>query len=155
MYLKVSIYKEKLEKNYRMMFLPSGRNEEKMILTKDYGVVSYLSEKYAEKIGELILFALSQSDEGKIEEIADVKFRRKFFVNTNRIDYKYNMISFIYYQGYYYLKMNIKDKTEYLLDEEKYDNKFNHTFKEKPKNKELGEKVMEMFKYKEKYDNAY
>ena len=65
MYLFVDIYKEKKEKDYRMIILPSGRSKIGLVQTKDYGIVSYLGKGEEGKIGELVLWALEQSDEKK------------------------------------------------------------------------------------------
>ena len=43
-YLFVDIYKEKKEKDFRMIILPSGRNKIGLIRTKDYGIISYLAK---------------------------------------------------------------------------------------------------------------
>ena len=48
-----------------MIILPSGRSKIGLIRTKDYGIVSYLGKGEEEKIGELALWALEQSDEKK------------------------------------------------------------------------------------------
>lgn len=42
MIVSVSIYKEKKEKDFRMIILPSGRSEIGLIQMKDYGIISYL-----------------------------------------------------------------------------------------------------------------
>ena len=43
-YLFVDIYKEKKEKDFRMIILPSGRSKIGLIRTKDYGIISYLAK---------------------------------------------------------------------------------------------------------------
>ena len=65
MLILVAIYKEREEKDYRMILVPSGRSEIGLIRAKDYGIVSYLGKGEEEKIGELVLWALEQSDEKK------------------------------------------------------------------------------------------
>ena len=42
MYIFIRIYKEKKEKDFRMIILPSGRSEIGLIQMKDYGIISYL-----------------------------------------------------------------------------------------------------------------
>ena len=76
-YLFVDIYKEKKEKDYRMIILPSGRSKIGLIRTKDYGIVSYLGRGEEEKIGELVLWALEQSDNTEIRNASEVKFEKK------------------------------------------------------------------------------
>ena len=54
MLLSVGIYKEKKEKNFRMVILPSGKNKIGLTMDKDYGIISYLDKNNNEKIGEFI-----------------------------------------------------------------------------------------------------
>ena len=67
MLLSVGIYKEKKEKNFRMVILPSGKNKIGLTMYKDYGIISYLDKNNNEKIGEFIFWALNETDEKKIE----------------------------------------------------------------------------------------
>ena len=46
----------------KMVILPSGRNKIGLIQVKDYGIISYLNKKDSKKIGELIFWALNESD---------------------------------------------------------------------------------------------
>ena len=50
----VRISKEKKEKDFRMVVIPSGRDEIGIIQTKDYGIIAYPDKKDFEKIGEMI-----------------------------------------------------------------------------------------------------
>ena len=45
MYVSVTIYKEKKEKDFRMVILPSGENKIGLGQYKDYGIISYLNKK--------------------------------------------------------------------------------------------------------------
>jgi len=45
-YLFVDIYKERKEKDYRMIILPSGRSKIGLIRTKDYGILSVMVQAY-------------------------------------------------------------------------------------------------------------
>ena len=45
MNVSVTIYKEKKEKDFRMIILPSGRSKIGLIQVKDYGIISYLNKK--------------------------------------------------------------------------------------------------------------
>ena len=78
MFLFVRIYKEKKEEDYRIIILPSGRSKIGLVQTKDYGIVSYLGKGEEEKIGELVLWALEQSDEKKIENSSDIKIEKMY-----------------------------------------------------------------------------
>ena len=71
--VSITIYKEKKEKDFRMIILPSGRNKIGLGQYKDYGIISYLNKKDSEKIGEFILWALSESDNEEIEDEVNIK----------------------------------------------------------------------------------
>ena len=45
---------------------------------KDYGIISYLNKKDSEKIGEFILWALSESDNEEIEDEVNIKWCKKY-----------------------------------------------------------------------------
>ena len=78
MYILVDIYKERKEKDYRMIIVPSGRSKIGIGQMKDYGIVSYLGKGEEEKIGEVVLWALEQSDEKKIENSSDIKIEKMY-----------------------------------------------------------------------------
>ena len=78
MYILVDIYKERKEKDYRMIIVPSGRSKIGIGQLKDYGIISYLGKGEEEKIGELVLWALEQSDEKKIENSSDIKIEKMY-----------------------------------------------------------------------------
>ena len=65
MSILVAIYKERKEKDYRMIIVPSGRSKIGIGQLKDYGIISYLGRGEEKKIGEFVLWALEQSDEKK------------------------------------------------------------------------------------------
>ena len=74
----VVIHKERKEKDYRMIIVPSGKSKIGIGQLKDYGIISYLGKGEEEKIGELVLWALEQSDEKKIENSSSEKFWYRF-----------------------------------------------------------------------------
>ena len=49
MNVSVTIYKEKKEKDFRMVILPSGENKIGLGQYKDYGIISYLNKKDSKK----------------------------------------------------------------------------------------------------------
>ena len=73
MNISVTIYKEKKEKDFRMVILPSGENKIGLGQYKDYGIISYLNKKDSKKIGELIYWALNESDNEEIEDEVNIK----------------------------------------------------------------------------------
>ena len=79
MNVSVTIYKEKKEKDFRMIILPSGRSKIGLIQDKDYGIISYLNKKDSKKIGEFIYWALSESDNEEIENVINVQWCKQYF----------------------------------------------------------------------------
>jgi len=154
MYVSVAIYKEKKEKDFRMIILPSGRNKIGLGQYKDYGIISYLNKKDSEKIGGFILWALSESDNDKIENITDVQWCRKYFNCSSELKAvnEYNQIGFNFFKNEYTLLLLKKDGRGYSPFKDENGNIVEYIFPEKPTALELGTKVMEMFEYKERYD---
>jgi len=156
-YLFVDIYKERKEKDYRMIILPSGRSKIGLIRTKDYGIVSYLGKGEEEKIGELVLWALEQSDNTEIRNASEVKFEKKY---SNASSYSkfsriYNTIGFSLEKEKYKLRLSAKDGAGYSEFRDENGNMYEVEFNEKPSALELGTKIMEMFEFKEKYDEDF
>jgi len=144
MFLFVRIYKEKKEEDYRIIILPSGRSKIGLVQTKDYGIVSYLGKGEEEKIGELVLWALEQSDEKKIENSSDIKIEKMY---SNASSY----LKFTRYK----LRLSTKDGAGYSEFRDENGNMYEIEFNEKPSALELGTKIMEMFEFKEKYDGDF
>ncbi|MDO4690215.1 MAG: osmolarity sensor protein EnvZ [Fusobacterium sp.] len=156
MLLSVEIYKEKKEENFRMVILPTGRNKIGLRKIKDYGTISYLNKKDSKKIGELILWALNECDEEIIENETNIKWGKQYFnLNSNtKVVSEYNKIGFEHYDNKYELSLSMKDGYGYSPFKDKEGNECKCIFKEKPSAEELGKKVMEMFEFKENYDNS-
>ena len=157
MILSVDIYKERKEKDFRIVILPTGRSKIGLIQLKDYGIVSYLNKEDKEKIGELVLWALSQSDEKEIENESEVKMGKQYFnlSSNSKIARLFNTISFYFVKGIYELSLNMKDGAGYSPFKDDEGNKYEIEYSEKPTALELGTKIMEMFEFKEKYDGDY
>ena len=154
MFLFVRIYKEKKEKDYRMIILPSGRSKIGLVQTKDYGIVSYLGKGEEEKIGELVLWALEQSDEKKIENSSDIKIEKMYSNASSYLKFTkmYNAVGFSLDNNRYKLRLSTKDGAGYSEFRDENGNMYEVEFNEKPSALELGTKIMEMFEFKEKYD---
>ena len=157
MFLSVDIYKERKEKDFRIVILPTGRSKIGLIQLKDYGIVSYLNKEDKEKIGELVLWALSQSEEEKIENESEVKMEKQYFnvSSYRKITTTYNTIGFKLLNEKYILDLYMKDGAGYSAFKDMEGKKYNIEFSGKPSSLELGTKIMEMFEYKEKYDGDY
>ena len=75
----VTISKEKKMEDFRMVIMPSGRNKIGLIQTKDYGIIAYPDKKNFEKIGEMLYWALNESDDKVIEISPNIKFQKQFY----------------------------------------------------------------------------
>lgn len=140
-----------------MIILPSGRSEIGLIQMKDYGIISYLGRGEEKKIGELILWALEQSDNKKILNYSKEKIEKMY---SNASSYSkftrtYNQIWFDIFKEDYKLTLGMKDGTGYSSFKDTEGNKYEIEFDEKPEALELGTKIMEMFEFKEKYDGDF
>ena len=154
MNISVTIYKEKKEKDFRMIILPSGRSKIGLIQVKDYGIISYLNKKDSKKIGEFILWALNESDNEEIEDEVNVQWCKKYFNRSSdlKVVNEYNNIDLDFFENKYSLVLNKKDGRGYSPFKDENGDMVEYIFPEKPTALELGTKVMEMFEYKERYD---
>ena len=152
--VSITIYKEKKEKDFRMIILPSGRSKIGLIQVKDYGIISYLNKKDSKKIGELIFWALNESDNEKIEDEVNVQWCKQYFNCSSNLKVvnEYNNIDLDFFENKYSLVLNKKDGRGYSPFKDENGDIVEYIFPEKPTALELGTKVMEMFEYKEIYD---
>ena len=154
MNISVTIYKEKKEKDFRMVILPSGRSKIGLIQDKDYGIISYLNKKDSKKIGEFIYWALNECDNEEIEDEVNVQWCKKYFNCSSNLKVvnEYNNIDLDFFENKYSLMLNKKDGRGYSPFKDENGDIVEYIFPEKPTALELGTKVMEMFEYKERYD---
>ena len=152
--VSITIYKEKKEKDFRMIILPSGRSKIGLIQVKDYGIISYLNKKDSKKIGELIFWALNESDNEENEDEVNVQWCKKYFNRSSvlKVVIEYNNIGFEFFENKYIIYLKKKDGRGYSPFKDENGDMVEYTFPEKPTALELGRKVMEMFEYKERYD---
>ncbi len=152
--VSITIYKEKREKDFRMIILPSGRSKIGLIQDKDYGIISYLNKKDSKKIGEFIYWALSESDNEEIENEVNVQWCKQYFNCSSNLKVvnEYNYINFKFFKNEYILLLFKKDGRGYSPFKDENGNIVEYIFPEKPTALELGTKVIEMFEYKERYD---
>ena len=150
----VRISKEKKEKDFRMVVIPSGRDKIGIIQTKDYGIIAYPDKKDFEKIGEIINWAFNESDDKVIENSSDTKIEKQFYncSSYRKVTNEYNEIWFEFFKGIYSVSLLKKDGDAFVAFEDENKEAVESVFSEKPTALELGAKVMEMFEYKEKYD---
>ena len=150
----VTISKEKKIEDFRMVIMPSGRNKIGLIQTKDYGIIAYPDKKNFEKIGEMLYWALNESDDNVIEFSPDITFHKQFYncSSFRKVLNEYNEVWFDFFKGIYRISLLRKQGNAYIIFENENKEAVEHIFPEKPTALELGTKVMEMFEYKERYD---
>jgi len=150
----VTISKEKKMEDFRMVIMPSGRNKIGLIQTKDYGIIGYPDKKNFEKIGEMLYWALNESDDKVIEISSNIKFHKQFYncSSFRKVLNEYNEVWFDFFKGIYRISLLRKQGNAYIIFENENKEAVEHIFPEKPTALELGTKVMEMFEYKERYD---
>ena len=150
----VTISKEKKMEDFRMVIMPSGRNKIGLIQTKDYGIIGYPDKKNFEKIGEMLYWALNESDDKVIEISPNIKFHKQFYncSSFRKVLNEYNEVWFDFFKGIYRISLLRKQGNAYIIFENENKEAVEHIFPEKPTPLELGTKVMEMFEYKERYD---
>ena len=150
----VTISKEKKMEDFRMVIMPSGRNKIGLIQTKDYGIIAYPDKKNFEKIGEMLYWALNESDDKVIEISPNIKFHKQFYncSSFRKVLNEYNEISFSFVKGIYKILLLKKQGDAFVAFKDENKEAVEYIFSEKPTTLELGTKVMEMFEYKERYD---
>ena len=152
--IMVRISKEKKEKDFRMVVIPSGRDKIGIIQTKDYGIIAYPDKKDFEKIGEMINWAFNESDDKVIENSSVTKIEKQFYncSSYRKVTNEYNEVWLEFFKGIYSISLLKKDGDAFVAFEDENKEAVKHIFPEKPTALELGTKVMEMFEYKERYD---
>jgi len=150
----VIISKEKKEKDFRMVVIPSGRSERGFLRTKDYGIIAYPDKKDFEKIGEMINWAFNESDDKVIENSSVTKIEKQFYncSSYRKVTNEYNEVWLEFFKGIYSISLLKKDGDAFVAFEDENKEAVKHIFPEKPTALELGTKVMEMFEYKGRYD---
>ena len=150
----VRISKEKKEKDFRMVVIPSGRDKIGLIQTKDYGIIAYPDKKDFEKIGEMINWAFNESDDKVIENSSVTKIEKQFYncSSYRKVTNEYNEVWLEFFKGIYSISLLKKDGDAFVAFEDENKESVEYIFPEKPTALELGTKVMEMFEYKERYD---
>ena len=133
MNVSITIYKEKKEKDFRMVILPSGRDKIGLIQEKDYGIVAYPNKNNFEKIGELIYWGFNESDDKVIEYSSDIKIEKQFY-NCNsyrKVTNDYNMIFFELIEGIYSISLLKKDGDAFVAFEDENKEAVEYVFSEK------------------------
>lgn len=149
----MTIYKEKKEKDFRMVFIPYGKNKIRLNQSKDYAIISYLNRNETTKIGEFALWALNESDDEVIKELSSIEWAKKYFSCGNRkVSSLYDSVAIRFREEKYIIELYEKEGIGYTAFVNEENQEYQYTWESKPTAKELGEKIMEIFEWKEKYD---
>lgn len=139
----IEIYKEKKEKDYRLVIMPVGKNEIGLWEIKNYGIISFLELHEEKKIGELVLLFLNE-DENELVKNKNRDFAKSYFgCSWRKVATNYDLLSFEKIKDSYILQLNKKDGLGFSpLKNVCY------TFEKLPTAYELGKKIKELFEYK-------
>ena len=105
--------------DFRMVIMPSGRNKIGLIQTKDYGIIAYPDKKNFEKIGEMLYWALNESDDKVIEISPNIKFHKQFYncSSFRKVLNEYNEVWFDFFKGIYRISLLRKQGNAYIIFE--------------------------------------
>ena len=150
----VRISKEKKTEDFRMVIIPSGRSEIGLIRAKNYGIIAYPNKKDFEKIGEMIYWGFNESDDKVIEHLSNIKIEKRFYncSSFRKVTNEYNEVWFEFFKGIYSVSWVTPAGAAWGAFEDDNKAAVESVVSAKPTALELGAKVMEMFEYKERYD---
>ena len=155
MYDSIGIYKQKGK--VKMIIIPAGIG--KIGLSTNHAKALIINTKSSyEEIGEMLEIALKLSKNKKVLESEDIKEQiwsmASGYTTFGKFSKEYNHISLDFENNEYTLSLWKKEgKGYYGTFRDENNNKMEYTLKkEETSYEELAKKIMEMFEYKEKYD---
>ena len=154
MYNDIGIYKQKGK--VKMIIIPTGIG--KIGLSTNHAKALIINTKSSyEEIGEMLSIALELSKNKKVLESEDIKEQiwsmASGYTTYGKFSKEYNGISLRLENNIYDLLLLKKDGMGYSEFRDENDNEVEYTLKkEETSYEELAKKIMEMFEYKEKYD---
>ena len=154
MYNDIGIYKQKGK--VKMIIIPAGIG--KIGLSTNHAKALIINTKSSyEEIGEMLSIALELSKNKKVLESEDIKEQiwsmTSGYTTYGKFSKEYNGISLRLENNIYDLLLLKKDGMGYSEFRDENDNEVEYTLKkEETSYEELAKKIMEMFEYKEKYD---
>jgi hypothetical protein fgonA2_04805 len=154
MYNDIGIYKQKGK--VKMIIIPAGIG--KIGLSTNHAKALIINTKSSyEEIGEMLSIALELSKNKKVLESEDIKEQiwsmASGYTTYGKFSKEYNGISLRLENNIYDLLLLKKDGMGYSEFRDENDNEVEYTLKkEETSYEELAKKIMEMFEYKEKYD---
>ena len=154
MYDDIGIYKQKGK--VKMIIIPAGIG--KIGLSTNHAKALIINTKSSyEEIGEMLSIALELSKNKKVLESEDIKEQiwsmASGYTTYGKFSKEYNGISLRLENNIYDLLLLKKDGMGYSEFRDENDNEVEYTLKkEETSYEELAKKIMEMFEYKEKYD---
>ena len=156
MYNDIGIYKQKGK--VKMIIIPAGIG--KIGLSTNHAKALIINTKSSyEEIGEMLSIALELSKNKKVLESEDIKEQiwsmASGYTTYGKFSKEYNGISLRLENNIYDLLLLKKDGMGYSEFRDENDNEVEYTLKkEETSYEELAKKIMEMFEYKEKYDES-
>ena len=154
MYNDIGIYKQKGK--VKMIIIPAGIG--KIGLSTNHAKALIINTKSSyEEIGEMLSIALELSKNKKVLESEDIKEQiwsmASGYTTYGKFSKEYNGISLRLENNIYDLLLLKKDGMGYSEFRDENDNEVEYTLKkEETSYEELAKKIMEIFEYKEKYD---
>ena len=154
MYNDIGIYKQKGK--VKMIIIPAGIG--KIGLSTNHAKALIINTKSSyEEIGEMLSIALELSKNKKVLESEDIKEQiwsmASGYTTYGKFSKEYNGISLRLENNIYDLLLLKKDGMGYSEFRDENDNEVEYTLKkEETSFEDLAKKIMEMFEYKEKYD---
>ena len=154
MYDDIGIYKQKGK--VKMIIIPAGIG--KIGLSTNHAKALIINTKSSyEEIGEMLSIALELSKNKKVLESEDIKEQiwsmASGYTTYGKFSKEYNGISLRLENNIYDLLLLKKDGMGYSEFRDENDNEVEYTLKkEETSYEELAKKIMEIFEYKEKYD---
>ena len=151
---KIGIFKQK--RKVKMIIIPAGIG--KIGLSTNHAKALIINTKSSyEEIGEMLSIALELSKNKKVLESEDIKEQiwsmASGYTTYGKFSKEYNGISLRLENNIYDLLLLKKDGMGYSEFRDENDNEVEYTLKkEETSYEELAKKIMEMFEYKEKYD---
>lgn len=147
-----SIYKKKNDE--KIIIIPSGDAENGLISDQKQAIIINSNSSYVE-IGNMINFGMELTIKSEILKIdSDKKIWQLASEEKNWSNFskKYNLIRYHKKEGEYSFRLNTKDGFGFSPFPDK--KKGEYIFGKKVEIEELGKKLIEMFKFKEEYDNS-
>jgi hypothetical protein len=147
-----SVYKKKNDE--KIMIIPSGNAENGLISDQKRAIIINSNSPYSE-IGDMINLGAELTIKSGILKVDSDKQTWQLVSeekNWSNFAKKYDLIRYYRTKGKYSFRLGVKDRYGFSPFPDKENGEY--IFGEKIEAEELGKKLIEMFKFKEEYDNS-